>query len=226
MAGLAEAGSTSGPDPVDVFDLPLSRPATTATASATKAMAAIVPPTMSTRLRFVGRSKDGAGDSGVGKMARRVASEGGGGGGATIGGTMSSGTAPSFHAYAATPVHENDELASRMVTAIEGGDVDAVAALYADDAVIWHNFDRIEQSRDLNLVVLAWMTHNVDGLRYEEIQRHHFDGGFVQQHVLRGTTKTGAELEVPSCLIVHVDGGHITRIDEYLDTAQLQALSQ
>jgi ketosteroid isomerase-like protein len=123
-------------------------------------------------------------------------------------------------------VQENDELADRLIAAIERGDVDTVAALYADDAVIWHNFDGIEQARDVNLVVLAWMTRNVDKLRYEEIHRRHFDDGFVQQHVLRGTTKAGAELEVPCCLIVHVDDGHITRIDEYLDTAQLQALSQ
>jgi ketosteroid isomerase-like protein len=123
-------------------------------------------------------------------------------------------------------VPDNDELANRLFAAIEAGEVDTVAALYADDAVIWHNFDGIEQTRDLNLVVLAWMTRNVDKLRYEEIQRRHFEGGFVQQHVLRGETKTGAQLEVPSCLIVHIDHGRITRVEEYLDTAHLQVLSQ
>jgi ketosteroid isomerase-like protein len=123
-------------------------------------------------------------------------------------------------------VPDNDELANRLFAAIEAGEVDTVAALYADDAVIWHNFDGIEQTRDLNLVVLAWMTRNVDRLRYEEIQRRHFEGGFVQQHVLRGETKTGAQLEVPSCLIVHIDHGRITRVEEYLDTAHLQVLSQ
>lgn len=123
-------------------------------------------------------------------------------------------------------MHDNDELADRLFAAIEKGDVDAVAALYADDAVIWHNFDEIEQPRDANLVVLSWMTRNVEGLRYEEIQRHDIEGGFVQQHVLRGTTKGGGALNVPSCLIVRVHEGRITRIDEYLDTAHLQALAQ
>jgi ketosteroid isomerase-like protein len=123
-------------------------------------------------------------------------------------------------------VQDNEELAMQLFASIEAGDVDAVAGLYADDAVIWHNFDGIEQPRELNLVVLAWMTRNVDKLRYEEIQRRHFEGGFVQQHVLRGETKAGAALEVPSCLIVHVDEGRITRIDEYLDSAHLQVLSQ
>src|SRR5205823_4010714 len=62
---------------------------------------------------------------------------------------------PAFHAYAAPPVHDNQELADRLFAAIEKGDVDCVAALYADDAVIWHNFDGIEQPRDANLVVLS-----------------------------------------------------------------------
>jgi ketosteroid isomerase-like protein len=119
-----------------------------------------------------------------------------------------------------------NDIADRLFAAIEKGDVDGVAALYTDDVVIWHNFDGISQPRDANLVVLAWMANNVDNLRYEEVQRHAIDGGFVQQHVLRGTTKKGAELEVPSCLIVRVDDGRIARIDEYLDTAHLEPLMQ
>ena len=123
-------------------------------------------------------------------------------------------------------MHENFDIADRLITAISNGDADAVAELYADDVVIWHNFDGIEQSREANLVVLTWLTQNVDKLRYDDIRRYAIDGGFVQQHVLRGTTRSGAELEVPACLVVRVDGEQITRIDEYLDTAQLQALTQ
>ena len=123
-------------------------------------------------------------------------------------------------------MHENFDIADRLITAISNGDADAVAELYANDVVIWHNFDGIEQSREANLVVLTWLTQNVDKLRYDDIRRYAIDGGFVQQHVLRGTTRSGAELEVPACLVVRVDGEQITRIDEYLDTAQLQALTQ
>jgi len=120
-----------------------------------------------------------------------------------------------------------DDVATALFTAIQAGDVAAVADLYADDAVIWHNFDGIAQPREANLAVLAWMTANVRDLRYEEIQRHEIDGGFVQQHVLRGTAASGAALDVPCCLVVQVDGdGKISRIDEYLDTAQLAPLSQ
>jgi ketosteroid isomerase-like protein len=118
-----------------------------------------------------------------------------------------------------------DELADTMIAAIERGDVDAVSALYADDIVVWHNFDGVEQTKDANLAVLAWLTKNVTNLRYEDITRHPTEGGFVEQHVLRATTKAGAELEVPACLVVTIAGDKITRIDEYLDTAQLSPLT-
>jgi ketosteroid isomerase-like protein len=117
-----------------------------------------------------------------------------------------------------------DEVADALFAAIERGDVDAVAALYTDDAVVWHNFDRAEQPRDQNLAVLAWMTRHVDNLAYTDVERHVIDGGFVQQHVLRGTVQNGTELDVPCCLVVRVEGDRIARIAEYLDTAHLQAL--
>ena len=37
------------------------------------------------------------------------------------------------------------EVADRLFAAIEAGDLDAVAALYAPEAVIWHNHDGVEQ---------------------------------------------------------------------------------
>lgn len=119
---------------------------------------------------------------------------------------------------------DHDEIADRLIGAITRGDVDAVRSLYADSAVIWHNFDRVEQQPEDNLKVLTWLTQKVRGLRYEDIRRTSFDGGFVQQHVLRGTTAGDEPLDVPCCLVVRVAGDRITRIDEYLDTAHLTPL--
>ena len=72
--------------------------------------------------------------------------------------------------------------------------------------------------------MLAWVSSNVGGLRYEDVRRVPLDDGFVQQHVLRGTAPDGSPLEVPAMLRVFVNGGQIERIDEYLDTAQVVAL--
>ncbi len=116
------------------------------------------------------------------------------------------------------------EVAERLFAAIHAGDVAAAGALYADDAVIWHNNDNLVQTPDENLRVLRWVVRNVKDLRYEEIRRIETANGFVQQHVLRGIAPNGQPLEVPACLIVTVAEGRITRFDEYLDSAHTAVL--
>ena len=115
-------------------------------------------------------------------------------------------------------------LADRLFAAIEAGDIDAVRDLYAPDAVIWHNYDEVGQSPDENLTVLRWVVENLADRRYEEVRRHITDTGFVQQHVLR-FTRDGAPNEVPACLVATCSGDHITRIDEYLDSAHIRRIT-
>jgi ketosteroid isomerase-like protein len=121
---------------------------------------------------------------------------------------------------------EIDDLATRFFTALEQGDVETVAGCYAPDAVVWHNYDQVEQPRAVNLLVLRWVVDHVEGLRYDDIRRLVVDDGFVQQHVLRGTAPDGTPLEVPAMMRVTVVDDLVTRIDEYLDTAQVAALTR
>jgi len=116
------------------------------------------------------------------------------------------------------------ELADRFFAAIPKGDLETVRAIYAPDALIWHNNDQTTQNVEQNLAVLGWVTKNISALRYEEIRRHVTPSGFVQQHVLRGTAPNGKPLEVPACILCTVVNGRITRLDEYLDSAQLAGL--
>ena len=74
--------------------------------------------------------------------------------------------------------------------------------------------------------MLGWVTKNIAGLRYEEVRRHITPSGFVQQHVLRGNAPNGKALEIPACILCTVVNGRITRLDEYLDSAQLGALQE
>jgi ketosteroid isomerase-like protein len=117
------------------------------------------------------------------------------------------------------------DLAERLFAAIVAGDVDAVRGIYSPDARVWHNFDQVEQTVDENLRVLRWLVRSVAGLRYEEIRRQATDSGFVQQHVLRGTSPTGKPIELPACMVCTVKDGRITRIEEYFDSAQLAPLA-
>jgi ketosteroid isomerase-like protein len=116
------------------------------------------------------------------------------------------------------------QLAERLMAAITAADIEAVRDIYAPDAVIWHNNDGIEQSVDDNLRVLRWVVSNIRNLRYEDIRRQRTDGGFVQQHVVRGIAPNGRDLDIRACLICSVSKGRITRLEEYLDSAQIAAL--
>ncbi len=120
-------------------------------------------------------------------------------------------------------VSEHTHLAERLTAAIEAGDIDAVAAIYAPDAVIWHNDDGVEQTKDQNLRVLGWLVKHTAKREYRAIRRYEIDGGFVQQHELYVEFADGRTAALPACLIVHVAGDHITRLDEYLDSAAVAA---
>jgi len=58
------------------------------------------------------------------------------------------------------------------------------------------------------------------GLHYEIIRRVPAPDGVLQQHVLRGRLRGGAEVELHAAMYLQVRDGHITRIEEYLDSAR------
>jgi ketosteroid isomerase-like protein len=116
-------------------------------------------------------------------------------------------------------------VAERLFDAIPKGDLEAVRALYAPDARIWHNHDGIVQDPAANLQVLGWVVKNIRDIRYEQVRREATPTGFVQQHVMRGTAPGGKPFELAACIVCTVVDGRITRLDEYLDSAQLGALA-
>ena len=114
----------------------------------------------------------------------------------------------------------NEELVVRFFAALEGGDIDALREIYAPDAVIWHNDDLVEQPVEENLNVLRGLHRAVSGLRYDVIRRVPAADGVLQQHVLRGRLPGGTEIELHAAMYLQVRDGHITRIEEYLDSAR------
>jgi ketosteroid isomerase-like protein len=116
------------------------------------------------------------------------------------------------------------EFARQFVKLIEAGDIDTVRACYAEDAEIWHNFDQVEQTVDENMKVLEWMKQKSSSRKYEISRLERIRGGYVQQHILRIVTLAGDEIEMPACLIVALKDGKITRLEEYLDPKQAEAL--
>jgi ketosteroid isomerase-like protein len=116
-----------------------------------------------------------------------------------------------------------EALAKRFFDRIEAGDLQGVADCYAEDAVIWHNTDRAEQGKAANVEVLKGFTGRFSGIRYADRRLSVWPGGFAHQHLLRARRADGGEVELPAALICRVDGGKITRLDEYFDSAHLTA---
>jgi ketosteroid isomerase-like protein len=99
----------------------------------------------------------------------------------------------------------------------------AAAELYAPDVTVWHNIgDRSER-------LAAPPSHArakavLPDLHHEDVRLRVGDDHFVLQVVAVATGPEGEPVRVPSCLVVSVEKGRITRFDEYADSAAAAAL--
>lgn len=117
-----------------------------------------------------------------------------------------------------------EDVANRLFNGIERGDYDVVEGLWADDVTMWHSGDAEDNDRVRALKVIKWFIRNTTNRRYEILDRQFFDGGFVQQHVLRADG-TNASITLRVCIVIKVNGdGLIFRIDEYFDPADMAPL--
>ena len=125
----------------------------------------------------------------------------------------------------AHPGYAVDSIADRLFSAIEAGDVDAVAAMWSDDVTVWHTGDKKPSEKARAIRVIEWFVSATTDRHYEVLDRQFFDGGFVQQHILSGTARNGTPYSLRVGIIIRVGpDGRITRIDEYLDPADLAPL--
>jgi ketosteroid isomerase-like protein len=125
----------------------------------------------------------------------------------------------------AHPGYALASVADRLFSAIEAGDVDAVAAMWSDDVIVWHAGDKRASDKERAMRVIEWFVSVTTERHYDVLDRRFFDGGFVQQHVLRGLARDGTPYSLRVGIIIAVGrDGSITRIDEYFDPADLAPL--
>lgn len=118
-------------------------------------------------------------------------------------------------------------VADRMFSAIEAGDYPAIDAMWSDDVAVWHSGDEADNDRVRALKVIRWFLDVTTTRRYEILDRQVFDGGLVQQHVLRADGTGGGSIALRVCIVIKVTAdGAITRIDEYFDPADMAPLMQ
>lgn len=116
-----------------------------------------------------------------------------------------------------------DEVADAVFGAIEGGDVEMLTTLWADDIEVWHSNDGVVQDKAQNLAVLSWMIDNTASIEYRDIVRDLTTAGFVQRHVLHLSFAGGRTANLSIAIFASVRNGQVTRIDEYMDSAQVAA---
>jgi ketosteroid isomerase-like protein len=116
-----------------------------------------------------------------------------------------------------------NEIADAIFDAIERGDMEMLASMWADDVEVWHSNDNVVQNKEQNLAVLDWMATNTASVEYVDIVRDITTTGFVQRHVLRLTFDGGRTADLHVAIFVAISNGQVNRIDEYLDSAHVAA---
>lgn len=110
--------------------------------------------------------------------------------------------------------------------ALQRGDAEAVAALYADDLAVWHSNDGVTQGKAENLRTLAWMIRTAEP-RYTVLERLVDGGRVAQRHRLELVSRDGkARWTGEAAIFFEVREGLIRRIDEYIDSDAVRGLLQ
>jgi ketosteroid isomerase-like protein len=119
------------------------------------------------------------------------------------------------------------DVANGLFDGIERGDEAAVEDLWADDVTVWHSGDTEDNDRTRALKVIKWFIRTTTERSYEILDRQFYDGGFVQQHVLRADGTNGSSITLRVCIVIKINAdGLIVRIDEYFDPAEMAPLLQ
>jgi ketosteroid isomerase-like protein len=125
----------------------------------------------------------------------------------------------------AHPGYALASVADRLFSSIEAGDVATVAAMWSDNVSVWHTGDERPNEKARAMRVIEWFVSATADRHYDILDRRFFPRGFAQQHVLAGTTHSGAPYSLRVGIIIQVGpDGLISRIDEYLDPADLAPL--
>ena len=121
-------------------------------------------------------------------------------------------------------LNDKSALVNQFMSALEQADESVIRQSYADNAVIWHNFDGLEQTVDDNIASLHWLRGHLDEIRYADVVHHDIADGLLQRHVMTGKSASGELVALPACVIFTIESERIARLEEYLDPTPLLRL--
>ena len=105
----------------------------------------------------------------------------------------------------------------RFFGTMQNCDIATLRKCLAEDAIVWHSFDR--KAMRVDDVVKSWegMATNFTERGITDVRRQQTPTGYVQQHLFVVRGKDGIRKAWPVCIVVQVKDGKIARIDEYID---------
>jgi len=118
----------------------------------------------------------------------------------------------------------SEELANTLIATWAVGGVQP--DVFAPDATSWHNTDAVDHPQASRRGISERIRSVVPDFRFTDAVLHAWDGGFCVQYIVRGTLPDGSELASPTCMVGTVRDGRISRMQEYVDSAQIQGLRQ
>jgi ketosteroid isomerase-like protein len=112
----------------------------------------------------------------------------------------------------------------KFFAALQQGDMGTCEALFTDDGVVWHNYDREEQPKAHALAALGGLAQLRPTFLIES--RDVSGDVCIQAHVVQVSLPDGGVAEIPAIQRITTSGGRIQRIEEYMDSAQRGAAMQ
>ena len=111
-------------------------------------------------------------------------------------------------------------LAERYVATMETGDGPGYGSLFAPGAMVWLSYAGAEMPAQANAAVLTQLFDQaIDAFAFDDISWSRTSTGFLQQHLLRITAKSGSTFEKGACSVIDVTDGRITHSAEYVDSS-------
>jgi ketosteroid isomerase-like protein len=111
-----------------------------------------------------------------------------------------------------------DSLLDLLSAVLEQGHPDPLLDRLAPGAVVWHNDDKQDRDAVDNMKRAGDLQRFLRDVRVEVVRREPLSDGMLQQFVIHGTAAaTGRPVAAHNCVVMRVDGGMITRIEEYVD---------
>ena len=117
-----------------------------------------------------------------------------------------------------------NEAIERFLKAIETCNEAALHEVYRNDIVIWHSFTNATMAKDASIAMLAGLWREGVRMRYAFDDQLVVGNRGVRRHRVEATTRGGRRFVMHVAMFATVEGGQITRLDEYVDSKEVEAL--